>query len=31
MTFGALGAVSAPGQIPVDELTTTLEILHKSM
>ncbi|NLL81887.1 MAG: type I 3-dehydroquinate dehydratase, partial [Tissierellia bacterium] len=31
MTFGALGALSAPGQIPVDELITTLEILHKAL
>lgn len=31
MTFGALGAVSAPGQIPVDELATTLEIFHKAL
>lgn len=31
MTFGAVGAISAPGQIPVDELATTLGILHKSL
>lgn len=31
MTFGAVGAVSAPGQIPVEELTTALEILHKAL
>lgn len=31
MTFGSVGAVSAPGQIPVDELATTLEILHKAL
>ena len=31
MTFGALGALSAPGQIPVEELITTLEILHKAL
>jgi len=30
MTFGAVGKVSAPGQIPVRELATTLDILHKS-
>jgi 3-dehydroquinate dehydratase-1 len=31
MTFGSVGQVSAPGQIPVEELGTTLNILHKSM
>ncbi len=31
MTFGAVGAVSAPGQIPVDELATCLRILHQSL
>lgn len=31
MTFGAVGQVSAPGQIPVEELADTLNILHKSM
>jgi 3-dehydroquinate dehydratase-1 len=31
MTFGAVGQTSAPGQIPVEELTTTLEILHKAL
>lgn len=31
MTFGAVGQISAPGQIPVEELATTLDILHKSM
>jgi 3-dehydroquinate dehydratase-1 len=30
-TFGAGKAASAPGQIPVSELRTVLEILHKSM
>lgn len=30
-TFGAGKAASAPGQIPVAELRTVLEILHKSM
>lgn len=31
MTFGAVGQVSAPGQIPVEELADILNILHKSM
>ncbi|MCQ6276491.1 type I 3-dehydroquinate dehydratase [Bacillus sp. V3B] len=31
LTFGAGKKASAPGQIPVDELRTVLEILHKSM
>ncbi len=31
MTFGAVGAVSAPGQIPVEELATCLRILHQSL
>lgn len=31
MTFGAVGQVSAPGQIPVEELSTTLNILHREM
>lgn len=31
MTFGAVGQVSAPGQIPVEELNTALSILHKSI
>lgn len=31
MTFGAVGQVSAPGQIPVEELAMTLNILHKSI
>lgn len=30
MTFGAVGQVSAPGQIPVDQLRQVLEILHGS-
>lgn len=30
MTFGAVGQVSAPGQIPVDRLNTVLDILHQS-
>jgi len=29
MTFGAVGQVSAPGQIPVEELVQALDILHK--
>ena len=31
LTFGAGKEASAPGQIPVSELRTVLEILHKSM
>ena len=31
MTFGAVGQVSAPGQIPVDQLRQVLEILHGSL
>lgn len=31
MTFGAAGQVSAPGQIPVEELAAVLDILHKSL
>jgi len=31
MTFGAVGQTSAPGQISVDELAQTLDILHKAM
>lgn len=31
MTFGAVGQVSAPGQIPVEELQQTLAILHKAL
>lgn len=31
MTFGALGQVSAPGQLPVDSLSEVLDILDKSM
>lgn len=30
MTFGAVGQVSAPGQIAVDRLNTVLDILHQS-
>lgn len=31
MTFGAVGQVSAPGQIPVEELSSALEILHNAL
>lgn len=31
MTFGAVGKVSAPGQIPAEELASALNILHKSL
>ena len=31
MTFGAVGQVSAPGQIPVENLNSVLEIISKSM
>ena len=31
MTFGAVGQVSAPGQIPADELRTVLETLHRAL
>lgn len=31
MTFGAVGQVSAPGQIPVEQLNTVLEIIHHSL
>ena len=31
MTFGAMGQVSAPGQIPVEQLNAMLEMLHQSM
>ncbi len=30
MTFGAVGQVSAPGQIPVEELAFVLDILHRA-
>lgn len=30
MTFGAVGQVSAPGQIPVERLNEVLEILHQA-
>lgn len=31
MTFGALGKVSAPGQVQVDDLKQILEVLHNSL
>ncbi|MBB6215009.1 3-dehydroquinate dehydratase-1 [Anaerosolibacter carboniphilus] len=31
MTFGAVGQVSAPGQIPVEKLECVLDILHNAM
>ena len=31
MTFGAVGQVSAPGQIPVEKLQTVLHILHEAI
>jgi len=31
MTFGAVGQVSAPGQIPVEQLNMVMEILHNAM
>jgi 3-dehydroquinate dehydratase-1 len=31
VTFGAFDRASAPGQLPVEELETVLDILHKSM
>lgn len=31
MTFGAVGKVSAPGQIPVDQLNNALTILHNAL
>lgn len=31
MTFGAVGQVSAPGQVPVEQLNTALEIIHSAM
>jgi len=30
MTFGAVGQISAPGQIPVQDLNTILEIIHNA-
>lgn len=31
LTFGAVGKVSAPGQIGIEDLTTVLGLLHKSL
>ena len=31
MTFGAVGQVSAPGQIPVEKLQAAMEILHEAL
>ncbi len=31
MTFGAVGQVSAPGQIPIERLNTVMNILHESL
>ncbi len=31
MTFGAVGQVSAPGQIPADELRGVMEVLHRAL
>ena len=31
MTFGAVGQVSAPGQIPVEQLNQSLQILHNAL
>ena len=31
MTFGAVGSVSAPGQISIDQLTTAMNILHDAL
>lgn len=31
LTFGAVGKVSAPGQMGIDDLTTVLGLLHKSL
>lgn len=31
LTFGSVQAASAPGQIPIDELRTVLNIIHKNM
>lgn len=31
MTFGAVGQVSAPGQIPVEQLKTAMDILHRGL
>lgn len=31
MTFGAVGQVSAPGQIPVEQLNAAMEIIHNAL
>ena len=31
MTFGAVGQVSAPGQIPVEKLQAAMDILHNGI
>ena len=31
LTFGAVGKVSAPGQMGIEDLTTVLGLLHKSL
>ena len=31
MTFGAVGQVSAPGQIPVEKLQAAMAILHEAL
>ena len=31
MTFAVGASISAPGQIPIEDMTTVLGILHKSM
>lgn len=31
MTFGAVGQVSAPGQIPIEKLRTAMAILHDAL
>ena len=31
MTFGAVGQVSAPGQIPVEQLNAATEIIHNAL
>lgn len=31
MTFGTIGSISAPGQIPAKELGETMDVIHRSM
>ena len=31
LTFGAVGKASAPGQMGIEDLTTVLGLLHKSL